>query len=155
MRLLLTTCLVATVFKVGQSFHSNLSKSKTSAVSMSTVTMPVKPMNSFWNRLMFSIGLNKRVRTDEELKRGIANFYDESSQVWLDVWVSFPAITWSDQMNAAAEAPLLPAAQCRFANNDIRSLLLKMTCLRELLCHFWFTHRLERQKSIRSASFSA
>ena len=93
MRLLLTTCLVATVFKVGQSFHSNLSKSKTSAVSMSTVTMPVKPMNSFWNRLMFSIGLNKRVRTDEELKRGIANFYDESSQVWLDVWVSFPAIT--------------------------------------------------------------
>jgi hypothetical protein len=37
---------------------------------------------------MLSIGLNKRVRTDEELKRGIANFYDESSQVWLDVWVS-------------------------------------------------------------------
>ena len=40
---------------------------------------------------MFTIGLNKRVRTDEELKKGIANFYDESSQVWLDVWVSYIA----------------------------------------------------------------
>jgi hypothetical protein len=99
MRLFLTTCLVATVFKVGQSFHSNLSKSKTPpAVSMSTVTMPVKPMNSFWNRLMFSIGLNKRVRTDEELKRGIANFYDESSQVWLDVWVSLPQSLLEDEI---------------------------------------------------------
>jgi hypothetical protein len=32
---------------------------------------------------MFSIGLNKRVRTDKELKDGIANFYDESSQVYI------------------------------------------------------------------------
>ena len=25
-------------------------------------------------------------RTDKQLKDGIAKFYDESSQVWLDVW---------------------------------------------------------------------
>ena len=25
-------------------------------------------------------------RTDSELKQGIAHFYDESSQIWLDVW---------------------------------------------------------------------
>jgi hypothetical protein len=25
-------------------------------------------------------------RTDSELKQGIARFYDESSQIWLDVW---------------------------------------------------------------------
>ena len=25
-------------------------------------------------------------RTDSELKQGIAKFYDESSQIWLDVW---------------------------------------------------------------------
>ena len=79
---------VASFCHVGMSFSSNISKSKTAAISMSTVAMPVKPMNSLWNRLMFAVGLNKRVRTDEELKKGIANFYDESSQVWLDVWVS-------------------------------------------------------------------
>jgi tocopherol O-methyltransferase len=55
-------------------------------MSMSSIAMPNKPMSNLWNRVMFSIGLNKRVRTDEELKKGIANFYDESSQVWLDVW---------------------------------------------------------------------
>lgn len=95
MQFLVCVCIVASVFNVGQSFTSNLGKSKVSAtpaISMSTVAMPVKPMNSFWNRLMFSIGLNKRVRTDEELKKGIANFYDESSQVWLDVWVSLRAV---------------------------------------------------------------
>lgn len=27
-------------------------------------------------------------RSDEELKEGIAKFYDESSSIWLDVWVS-------------------------------------------------------------------
>jgi hypothetical protein len=26
-------------------------------------------------------------RSDEELKKGIAKFYDESSGIWLDVWV--------------------------------------------------------------------
>ena len=84
----LQLCLWSSVFTVGQSFSSNISKSKTSAISMSTVTSTSKPMHNFWNRIMFTIGMNKRVRTDEELKRGIANFYDESSQVWLDVWVS-------------------------------------------------------------------
>eukprot|EP00596_Hydrurales_sp_CCMP1899_P010675 CAMPEP_0119033482 /NCGR_PEP_ID=MMETSP1177-20130426/523_1 /TAXON_ID=2985 /ORGANISM="Ochromonas sp, Strain CCMP1899" /LENGTH=329 /DNA_ID=CAMNT_0006990255 /DNA_START=180 /DNA_END=1169 /DNA_ORIENTATION=+ len=53
---------------------------------MSSVAAPNKPMNNIWNRIMFTIGMNKRVRTDKELKDGIANFYDESSQVWLDVW---------------------------------------------------------------------
>ena len=50
---------------------------------------------------MFTIGLNKRVRTDEELKKGIANFYDESSQVWLDVWVSqlLPACSFMTQVS--------------------------------------------------------
>ena len=81
-------CLIVGFCHIGMSFSNNISKSKTAAISMSTVAMPVKPMNSLWNRLMFAVGLNKRVRTDEELKKGIANFYDESSQVWLDVWVS-------------------------------------------------------------------
>lgn len=81
-------CLIVGFCHVGMSFSSNISKSKTATISMSTVAMPVKPMNGLWNRLMFAVGLNKRVRTDEELKKGIANFYDESSQVWLDVWVS-------------------------------------------------------------------
>ena len=84
----LQLCLWSSVLTVGQSFSSNISKSKTSAISMSTVTSTSRPMHNFWNRIMFTIGMNKRVRTDEELKRGIANFYDESSQVWLDVWVS-------------------------------------------------------------------
>jgi hypothetical protein len=38
------------------------------------------------SRIMFTIGMNKRVRTDKELKDGIANFYDESSQVNMHIF---------------------------------------------------------------------
>ena len=85
----LQVVVLSCVFSIGQSFSNNVSSRKTSTVSMSSVVMPNKPMSNLWNRVMFTIGLNKRVRTDEELKKGIANFYDESSQVWLDVWVSY------------------------------------------------------------------
>ena len=27
-----------------------------------------------------------KIRSDDELKKGIAKFYDESSGIWLDVW---------------------------------------------------------------------
>ena len=84
----LLAIVLVSVLSIGQSFSSNVSRPKTSTISMSSVVLPNKPMANLWNRVMFTIGLNKRVRTDEELKKGIANFYDESSQVWLDVWVS-------------------------------------------------------------------
>ena len=91
----LQVVVLSCVISIGQSFSNNVSSRKTSTISMSSVVMPNKPMSNLWNRVMFTIGLNKRVRTDEELKKGIANFYDESSQVWLDVWVSYSRLRYS------------------------------------------------------------
>jgi len=47
-----------------------------------------------------------KVRSDEELKRGIGQFYDESSAIWLDVWGEhmhhgyYPSPDFSDHISA-------------------------------------------------------
>lgn len=66
-----------------------------------TVSSLFSPIRSVVNNIRSRFSYKSR--SDNELKKGIANFYDESSEIWLDVWGEhmhhgyYPSPNYNDQ----------------------------------------------------------
>jgi hypothetical protein len=84
--------------KVDVAFRSTVkfaTAASSASVSEKNVSTSSNPLTNLFTELVkilgsvlkFITGRGGSLRSDEELKKGIAKFYDESSGIWLDVWV--------------------------------------------------------------------
>ncbi len=78
-------------------YHKQIIPLNSAQVSLSNtdsvIHQPLRSLKNFFKHFASFIVLLKKLlfsneskRSDNELKSGIANFYDESSAIWLDVW---------------------------------------------------------------------